>query len=139
MPILLHFIVQRVAKGAIKLVCVGGAKHHAKILAVDPVALLPKLLLHALMKHRSRKRVRHRDADIVRSAPADQSDRLFDLRQRLARIAKLEKERRANAGSAKPLPRASRWRRQLVLCPSRREWPAIRTLLPSIPLRIPLS
>src|SRR3984885_1318527 len=85
-----NFCMQGIAHSTVKVACVSGLEHDAKILALCPVPLLSKLRLHAFIKYSARQRVGERDADIVGTRAMNHGNGFLRVFPGFSRISELQ-------------------------------------------------
>src|SRR5579872_659015 len=92
-------------QSAIEFAGVSTLEHHGEIFAVHPIGLFAELFPNPLIKFRAWKRIRNRNADVVRLCVTNKLDGLLNLGPRFTRIAELKEKAGANAVPTHVLPR----------------------------------
>ncbi len=92
-----HLGMKCVANRSIEAIGVGALEHHAEVVAVGPILLRSELLPDTLVKPGIWKRVRERNADVVGTRLANESNGLLDIAPVLTGISELEEIARADS------------------------------------------
>src|ERR1700734_542655 len=90
---------------SIEISRVSGLEHYAKIIAVGPIALRPKLHPNTFIEDSARQRIGEGYSDIIRPQLPHQGYRLLKFDPSLTGVAELQEEACANAGVSEPITR----------------------------------
>src|SRR5580658_9634589 len=98
-----NLCMQRFTHGPIEISRVSCLEHNAKVIAVGPIALRPKLHPHTFIEDSSRQRIGKGYPDIIRPQGPHQGYSLAEFGPCLSGVAELQEEACTDANVSKPV------------------------------------